>query len=99
MDLHLETFEVVEFLSDLRLVPRGQSRPRLVRPPVVLLRLRHFDIVVESDDLQSFPKQLTADFHYPASLGNNLHSQIFTRADMICTYTTYVCSRTTFTED
>ena len=50
MDLHFHGFEVVEFLSDLGLVSGRQPGPGFVCPSVVLVSLRHFDVVVEAND-------------------------------------------------
>ena len=51
MYIHLETFEVIEFLPDDSFVAGCEARPGLVCPAVILLSLRHLDVVVETDDL------------------------------------------------
>lgn len=48
---HLGTFELVQLLPDGSLVLGGESRPRFVRPSIVVVRLRHLDVIVEADDL------------------------------------------------
>lgn len=48
---HLRTFELVQFLPYGSLVLGGEPRPRLIRSPVVVVRLRYFDVIVEADDL------------------------------------------------
>lgn len=48
---HLGAFELVQLLPDGGLVLRGEPRPRFVRPPVVIVGLRHLDVVVKADDL------------------------------------------------
>lgn len=47
---HLWAFKFIEFLADCCLVFRRESRPRLVSPTVVVLRLGHLDVVIEADD-------------------------------------------------
>lgn len=42
---HLGAFEFVQFLPDGSLVLGGEPRPRFVRPPVVVVRLRHLDVI------------------------------------------------------
>jgi hypothetical protein len=51
---HLRAFELVELFSYGSFVFRCQPGPRLVRPSVVVVRLRHLDVVVEPDDLLLF---------------------------------------------
>ena len=48
---HLHALKFVKLLSYSSLVLRGQSRPWLVRSPVVVVRLRHLNVVVEPDNL------------------------------------------------
>ena len=42
----------------LDLIHRGQPCPGLVRPPVVVLSLRHFHVVAEADQNLSLPQLL-----------------------------------------
>lgn len=51
VDLHLHAFELVQLFSNGRLVFGREPGPRFVRPAVVVLCLRHLDIVVEADYL------------------------------------------------
>lgn len=51
MNLHLLRLELIEFLTDHCLVLRRKPRPRLVRSAIVVMRLRHFDVIVETNDL------------------------------------------------
>lgn len=48
---HLRALELVQLLADRRLVLGRQPRPRFVRAPIVVVRLRHLDVVVEADNL------------------------------------------------
>lgn len=48
---HLHALKFVKLLPYSSLVLRGQSRPGLVGPPVVVVRLRHLDVVIEPDNL------------------------------------------------
>lgn len=48
---HFGALELVQLLAYGRLVLGRQPRPRLVRTPIVVVRLRHLDVVVEADDL------------------------------------------------
>ena len=50
--VHLQALEVVKFLPNNRLVAGRQASPGLVRPPVVLLSVCDFDVVVEANDLK-----------------------------------------------
>lgn len=51
MHRHLGTLELVQLLAYCGLVFGRQPRPRFVCPPIVVVRLRHLDVVVEPDDL------------------------------------------------
>lgn len=57
---HLGALELVELLTYRCLVLRRESRPRLVRAPVVVVRLRHFDVVVEADNLYIAKRRMSA---------------------------------------
>ena len=58
---HLGALKVVELLSDGRLLLRGQARPRPVGPTVVVLRVGHFHVVVESNNLSRKRAQKKSD--------------------------------------
>jgi hypothetical protein len=53
MHVHFEALEIVELLPDDGLVAGREARPGLVGAPVVFLRLRHLDVVVEANDLHN----------------------------------------------
>lgn len=47
---HFGALELVQFLADGGLVFRRQACPRFVRPPVVVVRLRHLNVIVETNN-------------------------------------------------
>lgn len=51
VDGHLGGLELVQLLANGGLVLRRQSCPWLVRPAIVVVGLRHLDVVVEPNDL------------------------------------------------
>ena len=52
VDVHLGGLDVVELLAEHGLVARREAGPRLVRAPVVLVRLGHVHVLVEVDHLR-----------------------------------------------
>lgn len=51
---HFAALELVQLLANGRLIFGRQSRPRLVGASIVVVRLRHLDVIVEADDLFLF---------------------------------------------
>lgn len=51
---HFAALELVQLLANGRLIFGRQSRPRLVGTSIVVVRLRHLDVIVEADDLFLF---------------------------------------------
>ena len=51
VDVHFGGLVVVQLLADVGLVLGREPGPRLVGAPVVLVARRHFDVVVELDNL------------------------------------------------
>lgn len=47
---HFGAFEFVQFLAYSGLILGREPRPRFVSPPIVVVSLRHLDIVVEPND-------------------------------------------------
>ena len=48
---HLLRFVVIQFFSDICFVFGGESGPRFVGSPVVLMRGGHLNVVIELDNL------------------------------------------------
>ena len=58
MYIHFHALVVVEFFPDNRLVPGGETRPRFVSSPVVLLGFRHLNVVIEPYNLRTGSKYI-----------------------------------------
>jgi len=57
MHIHLRTFKFIQFFPDCCLVFGCKSGPWFISSTVVLLRLRHFHIVTEANDLKQHKKE------------------------------------------
>ena len=77
MHLHLGALIQVEFISDHGFVAGCQTRPGLIRSPVIVLHLAHLNVIIKPDDT------LVPELLYRRSIAQLPHEHVLGVLDLL----------------